>query len=67
MTKPKQAQKTLSENTGKTFSVIMPPFSSKGGAQLRKWLYYIALYKHQRAAVYIAVLHKEQCACFSVW
>ena len=31
MTKPKQAQKTLSENTGKTFSVIMPPFSSKGG------------------------------------
>ena len=39
MTKPKQAQKTLSENTGKTFSVIMPPFSSKGGAQLRKWLY----------------------------
>merc|ERR1712020_833697 len=35
MTKPKQAQKTLSENTGKTFSVIMPPFSSKGGAQLR--------------------------------
>ena len=32
MTKPKQAQKTLSENTGKTFSVIMPPFSSKGGA-----------------------------------
>ena len=39
MTKPKQAQKTLSENTGKTFSVIMPPFSSKGGAKLRKWLY----------------------------
>ena len=32
MTKPKQARKTLSENTGKTFSVIMPPFSSKGGA-----------------------------------
>ena len=31
MTKPKQARKTLSENTGKTFSVIMPPFSSKGG------------------------------------
>ena len=31
MTKPKQAQKTLSENTGKTFSLIMPPFSSKGG------------------------------------
>ena len=39
MTKPKQAKKTLSENTGKTFSVIMPPFSSKGGVQLRKWLY----------------------------
>ena len=36
MTKPKQARKTLSENTGKTFSVIMPPFSSKGGAKLRK-------------------------------
>ena len=31
MTKPKQARKTLSENTGKTVSVIMPPFSSKGG------------------------------------
>ena len=40
MTKPKQAQKTLSENTGKAFSVIMSPFSSKGGAQLRKWLYW---------------------------
>ena len=39
MTKPKQARKTLPENTGKAFSVIMPPFSSKGGAQLRKWLY----------------------------
>ena len=26
MTKPKQARKTLSENTGKTFSVIMLPF-----------------------------------------
>ena len=34
MTKPKQAQKTLSENTGKTFSVIMPPFSSKGGGKI---------------------------------
>ena len=32
MTKSKQARKTLSENTGKTFSVIMPPFSSRGGA-----------------------------------
>ena len=31
MTKPKQAQTTLSENTGKTFFVIMPPFSSRGG------------------------------------
>ena len=31
MTKPKQARKTLSENTEKTFSVIMPPLSSKGG------------------------------------
>ena len=31
MTKPKQAQKTLSENTGKTFSVIMPPFHPRGG------------------------------------
>ena len=35
MTKPKQAQKTLSENTGKTFSVIMPPFSSKGGTLIQ--------------------------------
>ena len=32
MTMPKQAQKTLSENTEKTFSANMPPFSSKGGA-----------------------------------
>ena len=47
MTKPKQAQKTLSENTGKTFSVIMPPFSSKGGAKLRKWLYSDVLPSHQ--------------------
>ena len=30
MTKPKQVQKS-SENTGKTFSVIMPPFTSRGG------------------------------------
>ena len=34
MTKPKQAQKTLSENTEKTFSVIIPPFSSKGGGTI---------------------------------
>ena len=45
MTKPKKARKTLSENTGKTFSVIMPPFSSKGGAQLRKWLYFVFMFK----------------------
>ena len=32
MTMSKQAQKTLSENTEKTFSANMPPFSSKGGA-----------------------------------
>ena len=32
MTMPKQAPKKLSENTGTTFSVIMPPFSSRGGA-----------------------------------
>ena len=32
MTKPKQVQKKHSENTGKTFSVIMPPFTSRGGA-----------------------------------
>ena len=31
MTKPKQVQKKLSENTGKTFSVIMPPFTSRRG------------------------------------
>ena len=31
MTKPKQIQKKISENTGKTFSVIMPPFTSRGG------------------------------------
>ena len=31
MTKPKQVQKKLSENTGKTFSIIMPPFTSRGG------------------------------------
>ena len=39
MTKPKQVQKKLSENTGKTFSVIMPPFTSRGWAYLRKLLY----------------------------
>ena len=32
MTTPKQAPNKLSENIGKTFSVIMPPFSSRGGA-----------------------------------
>ena len=31
MTKPKQVKIKLSENTGKTFSVIMPPFTSRGG------------------------------------
>ena len=31
MTKPKQAKKELSENTGTTFSAIMPPFTSRGG------------------------------------
>ena len=31
MTKPKQVQKKLSENTGKTFSVIMPSFTCRGG------------------------------------
>ena len=30
MTKPKQAKKELSENTGTTFSAIMPPFTSRG-------------------------------------
>merc|ERR1739844_261660 len=46
MTKPKQAQKTLSENTGKTFSVIMPPFSSKGGGTITE----------------MTVLHLSQCS-----
>ena len=31
MTKPKQVQKKLSENTGKTFSVIVPSFTCRGG------------------------------------
>ena len=31
MIKPKQAKKELSENTGTTFSAIMPPFTSRGG------------------------------------
>ena len=39
MTKPKQVQKKLSENTGKTFSVIMPSFTCRGWAYLRKLLY----------------------------
>ena len=39
MTKPKQVKKKLSENTGKTFSIIMPPFTCKGWAYLRKLLY----------------------------
>ena len=42
MTKPKQVQKKLSENTGKTFSVIMTPFTSRGWAYLRKLLYLMA-------------------------
>ena len=52
MTKPKQARKTLSENTGKTFSVIMPPFSSKGGAQLRKWLYLKESNAHKKSSFF---------------
>ena len=32
--KPKQVQKKLSENTGKTFSVIMPSFTCKGGGHI---------------------------------
>ena len=36
MTKPKQVQKKLSENTGKTFFVIMPPFTSRGGGIITK-------------------------------
>ena len=39
MTKPKQVQKKLSENTGKTFSVIMPSFTCRGWAYWRKLLY----------------------------
>ena len=39
MTKPKQVQKKLSDNTGKTFSVIMPSFRCRGWAYLRKLLY----------------------------
>ena len=38
MTKPKQVKK-ISENTGKTFSVIMPSFTCRGWAYLRKLLY----------------------------
>ena len=41
MTKPKQVQKKLSENTGKTFSVIMPSFTCRGWAYLRKLLYIV--------------------------
>ena len=41
MTKPKQVQKTLPENTGKTFSVIMPSFTCRGWAYLRKLLYFL--------------------------
>ena len=39
MTKPKQVQKKFSENTGKTFSVIMPSFTCRVWAYLRKLLY----------------------------
>ena len=42
MTKPKQVQKKLSENTGKTFSVIMPSFTCRGWAYLRKLLYFVS-------------------------
>ena len=47
MTKPKQARKTLSENTGKTFSVIMPPFSSKGGGTITEMTvpYFLQIFK----------------------
>ena len=31
LTKPKWAPKNFSENKGKTFPAIMPPFSSRGG------------------------------------
>ena len=37
MTKPKQVQKKLSENTGKTFSVIMPSFTCRGGHIYRNY------------------------------
>ena len=43
MTKPKQVQNKLSEYTGKTFSVIMPSFTCRGWAYLRKLLYVIKI------------------------
>ena len=49
MTKPKQARKTLSENTGKTFSVIMPPFSSKGGGTITEMTVQGDLFSYWRA------------------
>ena len=41
MTKPNKSKKKISENTGKTFFVIMPSFTWRGWAYLRKLLYFL--------------------------
>ena len=58
MTKPKQVQKKLSENTGKTFSVIMPSFTCRGWAYLRKLQY---MYSNMSIFyIYNKVYHVEE-------
>ena len=49
--------KKLSENIGKTFSVIMPPFTSRGWAYLRKFLYFYCLKLSMHPK------HRKNCEC----
>ena len=44
----KTSQKTLSENNGKTFSVIMPSFTCRGWAYLRKLQYNIMFFQKEK-------------------
>ena len=74
MTKPKQVQKKLSENTGKTFSVIMPSFTCRGWAYLRKLLYrevlmmiVVSTYRKLGTAPPISVTQKSQAEKYKVF
>ena len=52
MTKPKQVQKKISENTGKTFSVIMPSFTCRGGGIITEITVIFLSWKLQRVFVF---------------